>query len=308
MANPVTLLRVKAAESNGERWIEGWATKPEVDRAGDVVVPEGAVFELPIPLLFAHKHDVPIGTVVQAWVTSAGIRIRARLSAGVQAAEEVWQLIKDGALSACSIGFKALKSTPLRNGGLRFDSWEWHELSIVSVPALPGAKVSVAKCMVVDESGNPAVRARSDDRRNKPLFGYRKGMSAAGLDLESMCDLHLEKAKALMREYYEKDSQDTSAYALLFAGFAFHNANASLANLKDLEERVRLIEEKGVVYRGLYNASDEYRRGDLVTFGGSIFHATRETAGISPVHGEGQKPADHPWQLAVKRGRDAPGR
>lgn len=80
-----------------------------------------------------------------------------------------------------------------------------------------------------------------------------------------------------------------------------------LANTKlaELERRLARIEEKGVVYRGVFNASDEYRRGDLVSHGGSIFHCTRPTQGVSPTHEQGAKALDHPWQLAVKRGRDA---
>jgi HK97 family phage prohead protease len=154
----VTLLRAKTVERDGARWIEGWATKPDVDRVGDVVMPEGAVYSLPLPLLFAHKHDEPIGSVVEAIVSKAGIRIRAKLTAGVARAEEVWRLIQDGALTAVSIGFQALKSTPLPGGGLRFDSWSWHELSIVSVPALPSAKIAVAKCIAYRDERHTQTR------------------------------------------------------------------------------------------------------------------------------------------------------
>lgn len=154
----VTLLRAKSVERDGERFIEGWATKPEEDRMGDVVMPEGARFTLPLPLLFAHKHDEPIGSVIEAKVTKAGIRIRAKLTAGVARAEEVWKLIKDGALSAVSIGFQAIKSTPLPNGGLRFDEWDWYELSVVAAPALPSARISVAKCIAYRDERHTQTR------------------------------------------------------------------------------------------------------------------------------------------------------
>lgn len=158
----ITLLRAKSVERDGERFIEGWATRPEEDRMGDIVMPEGARFTLPLPLLFAHKHDEPIGSVIQAKVTKAGIRIRAKLTAGVARAEEVWRLIQDGALTAVSIGFQALKSTPLPGGGLRFDSWSWHELSIVSVPALPSAKIAVAKCIAYRDERHTQTREQPE--------------------------------------------------------------------------------------------------------------------------------------------------
>lgn len=148
--NHQTFLAVKALEREDGRWIEGWATTGREDRVGDIVVPEGATYALPLPLLFAHKHDEPIGSVVRAEVTKAGIRIRAKLTEGVARAEEVWKLLQDSALTAVSIGFRALQPpAALPTGGLRFDKWEWHELSVVSVPANPDARISVAKCMAV---------------------------------------------------------------------------------------------------------------------------------------------------------------
>jgi hypothetical protein len=93
--------------------------------------------------------------------------------------------------------------------------------------------------------------------------------------------------------------------AWMTADLALRMAGSAMACLADLVDRVAEIEEKGVVYRGSFNQSDEYKRGDLVSHGGSIFHATRATQGIRPTHCDEQKAPDHPWQLAVKRGRDA---
>jgi hypothetical protein len=76
-----------------------------------------------------------------------------------------------------------------------------------------------------------------------------------------------------------------------------------VARYAALLRRVERIESKGVVYRGLFNLSDDYTRGDLVTHGGSIFHAVKDTRGIAPAH-EGERGADYPWQLACRRGRD----
>jgi len=137
-----TFLRVKSAESSdGERWITAWATTADEDLVGDVVLPTGAQYELPIPLLAYHRHDAPVGVVTEAHVSERGIRIRARLSRGVQLADELWQLVKDGAVGAVSIGFQALKSKPLPSGGLLFEAWRWLELSLTPVPANPNARI-----------------------------------------------------------------------------------------------------------------------------------------------------------------------
>lgn len=50
------------------------------------------------------------------------------------------------------------------------------------------------------------------------------------------------------------------------------------------------------VYRGVFDATRKYDHGDLVTFGGSLFSATRDT--------EDKPETSDAWQLATKRGRD----
>lgn len=144
MSRHVTYLTVKAFEQEGERIITGWATTSTPDLVGDVVVPEGAKFRLPVPLLAFHNHSLPIGSVFWAEVTRAGIRIKARLTKGVQKAEEVWRLIQDGAINAVSIGFQAIESKP-HGKGRRFDSWAWNELSVVAVPCNPEARIAIGK-------------------------------------------------------------------------------------------------------------------------------------------------------------------
>lgn len=152
MQDHITLLKVKSAEHSGQRWIEGWATTPSVDRQGDIVLPQGAEYSLPLILLFGHDHKQPIGSVEHATTTAAGIRIRARLTPGIEKADEVWTLLQDGAPLAMSIGFQALASEPLPGGGLRYTRWSWHELSVVSVPANPDARLTVGKGMVLDQA------------------------------------------------------------------------------------------------------------------------------------------------------------
>lgn len=51
------------------------------------------------------------------------------------------------------------------------------------------------------------------------------------------------------------------------------------------------------LYRGVYRDGEAYERGDMATFGGSIWHCNAET---SEKPGEGSTA----WTLAAKRGRD----
>ncbi|MGY0611713.1 HK97 family phage prohead protease [Luteimonas sp. A501] len=153
-----TFLRVKQAESSdGERWITAWATTRDEDLVGDIVSPTGAQYELPIPLLAFHKADSPVGVVTEAHVSASGIRVRAKLTRGVALADEMWELLKDGAIGAVSIGFKALKSKPLKSGGLLFEAWRWLELSLTPIPCNTNARIiHVGKGIAYADEQRPA--------------------------------------------------------------------------------------------------------------------------------------------------------
>lgn len=130
------------------REIRGIASTPSTDRMGDVVTPSGAKFDLPIPLLWQHWHDSPIGNVVKATVTDAGIEIVARLVkpiAGmptqlVARLEEAWASIKTGLVRGLSIGFSSNEYSYI-DTGINFLSWDWHELSVVTIPANSDASI-----------------------------------------------------------------------------------------------------------------------------------------------------------------------
>lgn len=104
----VSLLKVKAVNED-TREITGIATTPSPDRYGDIVMPEGAKFQLLIPLLWQHDHQSPIGQVTSAKVTADGIEIKATLAqadAPSQLAarlEEAWQSIRLGLVKGLSI-------------------------------------------------------------------------------------------------------------------------------------------------------------------------------------------------------------
>lgn len=143
---------IKAVDE-GKRQIRGIATTPSPDRVNDVVLPEGAVFKLPIPFLWQHDHMQPIGNVIEAKVTSKGIEIVAELvsvAAPSQLAarlEEAWQSIKTGLVRGLSIGFSPIKYAFLDNGGVEFSAWSFNELSAVTVPCNVEASITTIKSL-----------------------------------------------------------------------------------------------------------------------------------------------------------------
>lgn len=151
MNRAYSILQAKAVQDGDERVIEGIASTPSPDRMGDVVEPMGAKFALPLPLLWQHNHDEPVGTVEFAEPNAKGIPFRARLAKVEDEGElkklvdKAWQAVKAGLVRGVSIGFSATDYDRLKSGGLRFKEWNWLELSLVTIPANAEATISAIK-------------------------------------------------------------------------------------------------------------------------------------------------------------------
>jgi HK97 family phage prohead protease len=160
-----SLFEVKAM-SDDRRELEGVATTPSPDRMGDIVEPKGAVFKLPIPLVWQHNSEKPVGEVYSAKVTNNGISVKARIvkiedpGSLKERLDEVWQTIKHKLVRGFSIGFSPLESSQIKDTfSYRFTSWEWLELSLVTIPANSEATIQVVKSI------DSELRAASDQRR-----------------------------------------------------------------------------------------------------------------------------------------------
>lgn len=151
-----SILDIKSFSEDGDlRVIEGIASTPETDRMGDIVEPLGAKFALPMPLLWQHRADQPVGTVEFAGPTENGIPFRARIARISEPGElkntvdKAWQAVKAGLVRAVSIGFRVLPDgyEVMKDGGWRIKKWEWLELSLVTIPANSGAIIQTVKSL-----------------------------------------------------------------------------------------------------------------------------------------------------------------
>jgi len=147
---------VKAVDDE-KRLIEGWATTADEDRVGDIVVPRGAIYELPIPFLLDHDHRKAVGQVDRVQITEKGIKFFAHIKKIAEAGEvkdlcdAAWDLVRNGLRRAVSIGFRSLDAEQIPNTfGVKFKKWEWLELSAVTVPANAGAQITGFKSLVGD--------------------------------------------------------------------------------------------------------------------------------------------------------------
>jgi len=141
-----SLLEIKQVDEDA-RVITGLASTPAPDRLEDIVEPAGAVFKLPLPLLWQHDSRQPIGQVTHAKVGKAGIEIVAKIAKGVTAEiDRAWALIKAGLVPGLSIGFKPLAHEFIKDSsGIRFTKWDWLELSAVTIPANAQATIATVK-------------------------------------------------------------------------------------------------------------------------------------------------------------------
>lgn len=151
MSKAYSVLKVKNFD-NEARTITGIASTPRQDRDNDMMEMKGVKFALPIPLLWQHNHNNPIGEVNSAEVTDEGILITATIAkideegALKSRIDEAWQSIKSGLVKCLSIGFRPLEYNYIEDSyGLHIKEWEWYELSVVTVPANPDAVITSAK-------------------------------------------------------------------------------------------------------------------------------------------------------------------
>jgi HK97 family phage prohead protease len=99
-----------------------------------------------IKMLFQHDPADPIGVWDEVREDARGLYVRGRLMTAVAKAREVLALMRAGALDGLSIGFKAVKARrDAASGVRRLEKVDLWEISVVTCPMLPGARVESVK-------------------------------------------------------------------------------------------------------------------------------------------------------------------
>ncbi|MGF6839893.1 HK97 family phage prohead protease [Paraburkholderia youngii] len=135
------------------RVIEGIASTPDPDRYEDIVEPLGCKYALPISLLWQHRHDEPIGQVESVELSEQNIKFVARIAKILDPGElknctdKAWQCVKAGLTRGVSIGFRPIEMERIDGKGFRFKSWDWCELSLVTIPANVQATIEVIRSL-----------------------------------------------------------------------------------------------------------------------------------------------------------------
>lgn len=224
-------------EANPSIMVEGYASTNDIDRSGDVV--SAAVWEkglenyLKNPVILAyHDYHKPVGRMIEHKTDGKGLWIKARIS---PAATEVYNLVKDGVMTAFSIGFRVLDAEYNQAAEVfLIKEVELHEISVVPVPANQNTLFSLSKAFETVE----------DYASYKKLFAA-KDTQAKGLDSSLPENGNINKEWKMTPEEMQARIDEAAAKA---AKQAVEQVEASRAKA-DAEAKAKMAAEADVEAR-----------------------------------------------------------
>lgn len=223
MRRAYALLDVKSIDDDA-RIIDGIASTPTPDRGGDIMEPKGAQFDLPMPFLWQHDQDQPIGEVFEATVTTSGIRIKARIAKIDEPSrlkdrlDEAWLSIKSKLVRGLSIGFKPIEAAfNEQTGGYHVLAWMWAETSAVTIPQ--NVEATILKVKQLDQAASgphssgvsdplPVVRStargRSMQTINEQIASFENTRASKVAEMNAVMKAASDKGETLDKEQTEK--------------------------------------------------------------------------------------------------------
>lgn len=165
------------------------------DMTGDLITKGAFAHPGALPMLWAHDQGQVVGVWDSITETDKGLEVQGRLLVNdVERAREVRAIVKAGGAGGLSIGFATKKAAPRQGGGRTIEALDLKEVSIVSVPAHPGARITnVKEAPMAAEEGAaaPTVEER--------VGALETDVAAIKTDIAAMKGTGEEAAKALTR-------------------------------------------------------------------------------------------------------------
>lgn len=153
------IAEIKASDE-GERTFTAKITTSDIDRDGEVLLPQGMDakdFRKNPVVFWNHDYNMPIGTSMELkrsdnhWTATAKI-------ASTPFAQEVWTLMKEGVVRGVSVGFQPTESRPPSKKDIDmfgdqvrrvYSKWKLMEFSVTPMPANQNALImSVSKGII----------------------------------------------------------------------------------------------------------------------------------------------------------------
>jgi len=134
--------------------IAGYASHfGQVDKGGDIVVKGAYAASLKalkekgarVKMLWQHDPAQPIGVWDTVREDGRGLWVEGRILKNVARGREAAALVEAGAIDGLSIGYRTVKATKNDKGQRLLHELELWEVSLVTFPMLPSARVEAAK-------------------------------------------------------------------------------------------------------------------------------------------------------------------
>ena len=105
-----------------------------------------------VRMLWQHDGDHPVGVWDEITEDGRGLHVRGRILEATPQGRMCAALVRAGAMDGLSIGFRASKARPDETGRLRvLTEVELWEVSVVTFPMLPGARIDTVSLLPLRE-------------------------------------------------------------------------------------------------------------------------------------------------------------
>lgn len=94
-----------------------------------------------VKMLWQHDPSCPIGIWDEVREDSEGLWVKGRILADIQAGAEALTLLRAGAIEGLSIGYRTIRATKSAEAGRLLHEIDLWEVSLVTFPMLPEARV-----------------------------------------------------------------------------------------------------------------------------------------------------------------------
>ncbi len=141
--------------------IEGYASRfGDCDQGGDIVTKGAytkslkalAAGDRTVKMLWQHDPAQPIGIWDEVREDGQGLWVKGRLLDSIAKGREAAALIEAGAIDGLSIGYRTVRATKNDKGQRLLTELELWEVSLVTFPMLPSARVAAKSDEMFDEA------------------------------------------------------------------------------------------------------------------------------------------------------------
>ena len=199
----------------------------------------------PLPMLDTHNQGAAIGVWDSVEAADEGLKVKGRLLVNeIPRAREVRALIREKAVTGLSIGFITKQAETRKGGGRVISDLSLKEISIVAVPAHPGARITSAKAMEAGKETTLGTENTENKTKNETELETKVNElieSVKGIDLTKlntrMDNLEAKMQRAGTGKYNDVPDEETQLEKKAFGTYLRHGKEG----LSDVEKKALTV-------------------------------------------------------------------